>query len=80
MSGRYRDAQALASARELVVERRIAAVEGDLAALRRHRELLGAELARQTHRRPSPELKGLLAGLALAVSTLMALGVGLALL
>jgi hypothetical protein len=77
LSGPYRDAQALATARDLVVERRIAAVEADLAALRRHRELLGAELSRQTRRRLSPEVKGTLVGVALAASSLMALAIGL---
>ncbi len=72
--------QAVAAARELAAEQKIAAVEGDLAALRTHREMLTAQLARESRGHSwSPELKGLFVGAALAVTTLTVflLGIGL---
>jgi hypothetical protein len=80
LSGPYRDAQAVAVARELVVEQRIAAVEAELAALRSHRELLTSLLARETRwRSSSPERKGVLVGAVFALGTLVVLAFGLVL-
>jgi len=70
LTGR-RDMEELVAARELALGRRIELMEVDLAALRMHRELVTAQLAKALRHSWSPEVKGVLTGLALAVATVM---------
>lgn len=61
-----RDTEELVAARALALDRRIELMEVDLAALRMHRQLVGAQLAKVLRAQSrSLEVKGILVGLAL---------------
>ena len=77
MTGAFRDSAQAAAEHALALDRRFAGLEADLAALRARGQMLRQRLHKEQRRFFwLPEIKGLLAGFALAAAGLVVLAIG----